>query len=621
MVQAVTPSSVNVFSAFSEQLQAAQSGKLPLLDEEDSLATRWAIICDSVLQSTITPFNQADVEAWSLERNTWGLVQAIYAERLSDARLESPDPFDEAIQNAYAPPLSVVQNIIGSSKQLGELSAIRDWLHSIPTSLNPAEIRRGYLTYTKNKLKQAKRTGGKPPQGLVSELDPDAVRRSGNVTLDSDDASYERALLRSLFEYVRAGSLDLAIDMCRQSDQSWRAASLSGGKLWWDQELGIGVEGEDGFGEEMEMNDKRAKGNLRRRLWKRMCREVAKAGPDVDPYERALYGSISGDVSSVLPVCTTWEDTLWVHINSLFESHIEVSLWTSPSGRYWTRGSVLPITSSSLDSEDPLFWPASQKKGIQAELEGIFEKLGSKGRGGPYHEAMKSLILGTTGELLDNFVRNMEGASAYMDPEEGARLYRFYAHLVLILRLFKQPVPRESSNMIISAYVQVLEANQQDESLIAFYASNLEEESAVDAYARFLATFGTESDVESRRLALLQAREHGLDLAKIAFKTVELTLDDTLTVSLPSSPLLPPHSPDTANFEQNLPPLDSHEIFDAYANLSTRENELIRSLEWLSFDISTFGACLAQANALVRHFLSTSLFPSSFSITKLTPSS
>ena len=28
-------------------------------------------------------------------------------------------------------------------------------------------------------------------------------------------------------------------------------------------------------------------------------------GVDVDPYERALYGSISGDVDSVLPVCTS----------------------------------------------------------------------------------------------------------------------------------------------------------------------------------------------------------------------------------------------------------------------------------------------------------------------------
>lgn len=60
-----------------------------------------------------------------------------------------------------------------------ELQAIREWLHAIPTSLNPAEIRRGYLPYTKNKLKQARRTGAPVPRGLVEELDPDAVLREG----------------------------------------------------------------------------------------------------------------------------------------------------------------------------------------------------------------------------------------------------------------------------------------------------------------------------------------------------------------------------------------------------------------------------------------------------------
>ena len=89
--------------------------------------------------------------------------------------------------------------------------------------------------------------------------------------------SYERALLRSLFEYVRAGELDLAIDMCRQSDQSWRAASLSGGRLWWDPLLGSD---DDMFGEgdlamEVGEGERRAKGTVNRRLWKQMCRKIA----------------------------------------------------------------------------------------------------------------------------------------------------------------------------------------------------------------------------------------------------------------------------------------------------------------------------------------------------------
>lgn len=69
--------------------------------------------------------------------------------------------------------------------------------------------------------------------------------------------------------------------MCRQSDQSWRAASLSGGRLWWDPLL---APEDDTFGEEegaMDLSgaegERRAKGTINRRLWKQMCRKIAQS--------------------------------------------------------------------------------------------------------------------------------------------------------------------------------------------------------------------------------------------------------------------------------------------------------------------------------------------------------
>jgi nuclear pore complex protein Nup107 len=129
-------------------------------------------------------------------------------------RLNEESHAPSTSKNPYTPPLTVVQSLIEGNKDLIELSvrpylhhcrtlaieiarvqAIRDWLHSIPTSLNPAEIRRGYLTYSKNKLKQAKRTGQPLPRGLVEELDPDAVWRSSTGRLDEDDAVRFASLL------------------------------------------------------------------------------------------------------------------------------------------------------------------------------------------------------------------------------------------------------------------------------------------------------------------------------------------------------------------------------------------------------------------------------------------
>ncbi|GAA5981394.1 hypothetical protein JCM11641_005306 [Rhodosporidiobolus odoratus] len=581
-----------IYAAFSDHLRRAQAGEVDLLDEENGLLARWGALCDEQLQALSADIDVNEAEIWTLERNTWALVQALYAERLNDT-----PSVPSSSKNPYTPPLTVVQRLIEGNKDLIELSAIRDWLHSIPSPLNPAEIRRGYLPYTKNKLKQLKRTGAKAPKGLVEELDPDALLRAGGseegARLEGDDAAYERALLRSLYEYVRAGQLDLAIDMCRQSDQSWRAASLSGGRLWWDPALAPGDTGYDEEVEAMEVERKSARGNQNRRLWKRMCRKIAES-PPLDPYERALYGALSGDVSSVLPVCSTWEDVVWAHLNSLFESHLEAGLAASPSGRFWQRGTVAPADpKAALDPEDELVGRAVTKP-VRQELEAVFERLIRSDKPdlamaakNPFHLSQAYLIVGKIGELIETFVERLEAAAPETEPETLAHLLRFFAHLILSLRLLKQPLPAYAANRILEAYVKVLEANDQDESLVAFYASTLEKQSAVESYAaHLLSAFGPQHDLETRRLALLSARDHGLSLSAIALRTVELILSDTLA-SLPPSALSGRGSG-----------------LEVYARTSDEQQRLIWGVEWLLMEKETFEEGLRWANALARWFLS-----------------
>ena len=65
-----------------------------------------------------------------------------------------------------------------------------------------------------------------------------AERRASSLlsSMGNADAalqSYDRALSRTLFEYARAGRLLDALDLARQADQPWRAASLRGAMLHW----------------------------------------------------------------------------------------------------------------------------------------------------------------------------------------------------------------------------------------------------------------------------------------------------------------------------------------------------------------------------------------------------
>lgn len=374
-----------------------------------------------------------------LEANTWALLQALYLQRTSSetaataAEPSSSSSSSKGDSFIYTPPLTLVQNAIAKDHALGELSIVKDWLcetaYTLGTGVHPAEVRKGYLPYTKNKLKQAIRTstsgkGKATGSELVTSLDPDATNRADGSdgkwqVLDSEDANYEKALLRTLWEYVRVGELDQAIDMCRQSDVSWRAASLSGGKLYEDDILaraaasGVGdmeilqAQGEERF----------VQGNLRRKLWKTTCRALANT-EHLDQYEKALYGAIAGEQESVLPVCRNWEDQLWVRINALLEEEIDgILLEKEQQSNYLlcAADSDTPFTTSSNAGKGK-----STRKDIPQAMQDIFNALLAEpalkiDARSPFHVAQSWIILDRTNDLLNSFVSKLEASSGELD--------------------------------------------------------------------------------------------------------------------------------------------------------------------------------------------------------------
>lgn len=53
--------------------------------------------------------------------------------------------------------------------------------------------------------------------------------------------------------------------------------------------------------------------------------------PKIHPLERAIYGTLCGDLSAMLAACETWEDYLWAHLkanveyrfNSVLQQHVD----------------------------------------------------------------------------------------------------------------------------------------------------------------------------------------------------------------------------------------------------------------------------------------------------------
>lgn len=165
----------------------------------------------------------------------------------------------------YETPLATVQRILDSDSELAELKIVREWLQDLLPVTHTVEVRKGYLSFTKNALRSAGRTqlptGRRGNERLVQHLDPDAAVR-GPGTLDVEDVNYEKALLRALFEYVRAGELDKALHLCTQTSQPWRAASLRGALFYHDPGLS-------------ELSGAEAMGNRLRHVWRHVAEKAA----------------------------------------------------------------------------------------------------------------------------------------------------------------------------------------------------------------------------------------------------------------------------------------------------------------------------------------------------------
>jgi nuclear pore complex protein Nup107 len=234
-----------------------------------------------------------------------------------------------------------------------ELQAIDQWVKStlvLPDGYSLPPATNEYQTFTRMDLAQKRRTRT-AANGLVDALDPDAVNRPVKGSrdpgaLNPEDANYEEALARSIFYCIRAGHLDQAANIARQSARPWWAASLLGSQgISLDLVSSISSGRHDG---EMWM------GNRRRRLWKECCiraaasvrlvpRETVSVIDELlqslmSPLERAIYAAIaptSTTLPALLPFCKTFEDHLWARIIGLVEDKIETELSKVESQSYW----------------------------------------------------------------------------------------------------------------------------------------------------------------------------------------------------------------------------------------------------------------------------------------------
>uniref|UniRef100_A0A8K9V089 Nuclear pore complex protein n=1 Tax=Oncorhynchus mykiss TaxID=8022 RepID=A0A8K9V089_ONCMY len=382
---------------------------------------------------------------------------------------------------------------------------------------------------------------------LVTELDPDAPIRQRRPLADLDREDDAR-LLKYLFTLLRAGMTDEAQRLCKRCGQAWRAATLEGWKLYHDPNINGG-----------QFSLLPVEGNPQRCVWKVCCWRMAD-NEHFSRYERAIYAVLSGNLKRLLPVCESWEDSVWAYFRVLVDSLVEQE-----------------VRSSGMGSEELEELP---REYLEANwtLEKVFEELLAteskkvlEETKEHYHIIQKLVILGDLDGLLEEF-SNWLTRSPALPPH----LLRFMTHLVLFYRSLGMQLKEEVSVDVLKAYISLL-MREKHVDLIAFYVSHLPPDLATAQYALFLEEV---TEAEQRQRCLELAREAGLDVAAVTKMVVENIRER-----------------DTEEFAHHdlTPALDT--------GTSAEDQRKIDVIDWLVFDPAQRAEALKQSNAIMRKFL------------------
>ncbi|KAI9732472.1 MAG: Nucleoporin nup84 [Claussenomyces sp. TS43310] len=382
-------------------------------------------------------------------------------------------------------------------------------IHVWPSTIDPSspDVQKRHLNSTKT-------------EPLVTQLDPDATTRQGRK-LEAQDQYFERAIWLGCYELLRRGkSMHDIKEWCRDRTEIWRAVSMSGLP--------------DSNTEDVES----APAYTSTALWRRMCFALARQG-GADEYERAVYGILSGDFSSVEPVCRTWNDHLFAHYNSLLRCQFEAYLSEKESGRVPTDvtsgfetfdavqfhgGATGNVGRKVVDSLKRHPKTSEEAKKPMKVLQGII--VGNFASKFVYAQGLalsREANQKTESLLLPKFedYSELDDFDSYISLEDHDSI-RVLAHMYLVYKSLGMSFYADDQvavENILVAYINFLRLAGKEE-LIPLYAAQLSEERCYDVLSRTLIDV---VDLDQRIVQIKLMRDLGLDVQRfVVLQTTNL---------------------------------------------------------------------------------------------------
>ncbi|KAJ6445572.1 nuclear pore complex protein [Purpureocillium lavendulum] len=284
------------------------------------------------------PADVSKMQQLEKEVQTWDLVRRLLPLRYPESRpSQKKSLFSESTHSTQPASARSLDELFDTDPILKERRAVIQWLQTNASSgpdidelareLQQNADRGDVIAYgwlhTRTSIKHRKRLTAWPHllerqspniaashvnsdgAPLVTNLDPDAAMRQARK-LEPQDDYFERAIWLGCFEHLRRGSsLDTIRDWCQERTEMWRAVSMSG--------ILLPADGKENLADAPPPSIA---------LWRRMCLSLARNG-GADDYERAVYGLLAGDITSVEKVAKTWDDFVFANYNALLRTQID----------------------------------------------------------------------------------------------------------------------------------------------------------------------------------------------------------------------------------------------------------------------------------------------------------
>ena len=491
-----------------------------------------------------------DMTRWKSEEQTWTLLSLMLqiqhplpksSEQNYDSATVVHRPVSDSSTHQFSSEQAIWSAYLAEDDIAWERHLVTSWLQQCADESSPdiesvvgdleQEADRGDglsahgWLYSKEKIKAQKRLrSGQVPdtmttsdksRPLVTQLDPDAISRQSR-SVEQQDQCFEQAIWRACWEMVRRGK-DWAYirDWCKERVEGWRAVIMLG-----DPRSSPGTN------------------SLQTRsLWRKAC-NVASLHSEVDRYENAVYGALSGNLTSVLKICKTWEDAVFSYYNCYlirgFDEYISRALPRR----------VSPSLQQVFEISDTFPKSLSCPKIIEK----TYKDVASAGQSPQTIQMIQGSLIAQKfldfvalhGSILLN--KSLKGQNAKMFPNRKAKgfpqnigttislesydVLRMLTHILFIFYdlgyTYVDIDNQIGAESIVVAYIDFL-GKAGKLAILPSYASRLHPETAIYCLAR---QFPRIRDHQDRSDILKLASKDGMDVNRLLVQQLQLIIDD-----------------------------------------------------------------------------------------------